>query len=122
MSVVVGIGLSSRATAEEVAGLVAGLLADAGRTIGDVELVATRARFVDDPRLALGPPVVGLADEVLVAASEPPDRAVGIPARVAETAAQLGAGGRATSRRVARSAHVVVALVETAQARRRRSR
>lgn len=115
MTHVLGIGLSSRATAEEVADLVHAVLAEAGRTMADVDLVATRACFVADARVALGPEVVGFGDDVLVAGSDPPERAIGIPARVAETAARLAAGDGAAAARVARSAHVTVALVEAAQ-------
>jgi cobalamin biosynthesis protein CbiG len=91
--VVVGIGLSSRATAAEVATLVADALAEVGLTLDDVTVIATRESLSADPRLALGPPVTGVPDDVLVAASEPVTRTVGLPARVAETAARLAGHG-----------------------------
>jgi hypothetical protein len=122
VTTVLGIGLSSNATADEVAALASAVLAAADRRLADVRVVATRSRFVGDTRLALGPPVVGFEDDVLVRASERPSRAVGIPARVAETAARLAASGAPVIERVARSAHVTVALVDDVEATRRRSR
>lgn len=109
MSVVVGVGLSSKATSEEVAWLVADALSVVGMTIDDVSAVATRSQLAGDERLRLGPPVTGFDDDVLVAATAPVHRAVGIPARVAETAATLAVGpGAACS--LHKSAHVTVAV------------
>lgn len=105
--VVVGVGLSSKATAAEVAALVDEVL-EAG---DELALVATRARFADDVRLQLGPPVVGFEDEDLVAASDPPERTVGLPAKVAETAARLAGGqGEGTVHRSAHATAVVLRL------------
>lgn len=93
-AVVVGVGLSSRATADEVRRLVARTVAQHGFTLDDITAIATRRCFLHDARLALGVPVVGHPDDALVAASAPCDRAVGIPALVAETAALLSARRR----------------------------
>lgn len=98
------------------------VLVAAGLDLADVTVVATRARFERDERLALGPPVVTFPDDELVAASEQTEREVGIPARVAETAARLAAGPTAVVGPVLRSAHVVAALAVAGQAGRRRSR
>jgi cobalamin biosynthesis protein CbiG len=115
MSSVVGIGLSSEATTDEVARLLSRLLEDAELSLADVDAIATRQRFVDDVRLALGPPIVGFDDDVLIAASAPVARTIGIPARVAETAASLFVGSDVDQHwAMARSAHVTAALVTTA--------
>ena len=113
MSVVVGVGMSSKATRSEIADLLAGLLVRHGLTMGDVTTIATRRCFVGDERLALGPAVVGFADDELVAASAPPARSVGLPARVAETAAALASGhAPGTEAWIARSAHATAATVD----------
>lgn len=109
MKLVVGIGLSSQATREEVGRLVAAALADEGATIGDVDVVATRSRFVGDVRIELGPPVTGFDDHALIAASAPVERTIGIPSRVAETAAALAAGSGSLPT-VHTSDHVTVAV------------
>lgn len=108
--VVVGIGISSRATRDEIAALVRDALANAGADGAPVH-IATRSSFADDPRLQLGHPLVGIDDHTLVEHSRPVDRAVGIPARVAETAAALVAGIDPSQVDVIRSAHVTVAVV-----------
>ena len=92
MGCVVGVGVSSGASTDEVTALVATLVREAGLDIADVEAIATRSSLASDPRLALGPRVVGFTDDELVAASRPTTRSIGIPARVAETAALLAAG------------------------------
>jgi hypothetical protein len=107
-SAVLGIGISSKAKGHEVRELVATALAEHGLVLDDVVVIATRQRFVDDPRLRLGPAVVGFSDAALEAASAPCDRAFGIQARVAETAVAL-AGAVATCA-VFRSAHVTLAI------------
>lgn len=113
-AVIVGVGMSSRATVAEVAALVEEALRAAGVSIDAVTLVATRLRFVDDHRLRLGPPVRGYDDDVLVEASRPPDRDVGLQARVAQTAASLAAApGRHAVRALRRSAYATVAVVTT---------
>jgi hypothetical protein len=112
---VVGIGLSSQATHAEVARLVRDSLDSAGFTIDDVDAVATRTCFVGDARLDHGPPVVGIDDDDLVAASPPVERPIGLPARVAETAAVIAAGTtREGLRTVRRSAHATVAIAAVA--------
>ncbi len=89
--IVVGIGLSSQATSEEVAALVDQTLLREGLSRHDVTLVASRERFQADPRLALGAPVVGLPDPELVERSKATNRQFGIQSRIAETAALLAA-------------------------------
>ena len=110
-SVVLGIGLSSKATADEVRALVHHALSDRHLDLGDVCVVATRERFVLDHRIDLGVPIDGMADDVLVAASAPCTRPIGLQARVAETAALLASGGRdALIGPVECSAHATVAV------------
>ncbi len=90
---------------------------------GDVEAIATRACFVADDRLALGPPVIGFADDVLIAASSPTERTVGIPARVAETAARIAVGADpAAELRTARSAHTTLVAEQSVGPRHDRHR
>lgn len=111
--VVLGIGLSSKATADEVRTLVQHALSDRRLDLGDVCLVATRDRFVLDRRIDLGVRVDGVTDERLVAESAPCTRPVGLQARVAETAALLAAGScDALIGPVERSAHVTVAVAQ----------
>ena len=109
---VLGIGMSSKATAQEVRSLVHHALSNRQLLLADVSIVATRDRFVLDARLDLGKPVTGVADDCLVAASAPCARSIGLPARVAETAALLTAGtsNAALLGPVERSAHVTVAV------------
>jgi cobalamin biosynthesis protein CbiG len=103
--------MSSSATADEVRSLVDSALDRRDLCVGDVSLLATRATFVGDRRLDFGLPISAVADERLVAASAPCDRRVGIPARVAETAALVAAGSdSALIGAVERSAHVTVAV------------
>lgn len=110
-NVVLGIGLSSKATAEEVRELVHHALRDRQLDLGDVCLVATRDRFVLDRRIDFGVPIDGLADDRLVAASSSCLRSIGLQARVAETAALLAAGsGETLIGPVERSAHATVAV------------
>jgi cobalamin biosynthesis protein CbiG len=105
---VLGIGISSKADAGEVRELVAVALAELRLALDDVALIATRERFVDDPRLRLGPEIIGFSDSALEAASAPCDRTFGIRARVAETAVALA--GAVPTRATFRSAHVTVAV------------
>lgn len=108
--VIVGVGMSSRATRDEVAALVAQALAEQGFGFPPTT-IATRAALSGDPRLQLGCPVVGFHDEVLVGHSGPVERSVGVAARVAETAAALAAGvAPARSGPVRRSAHATAAV------------
>lgn len=113
-SVVLGIGLSSKATAEEVRTLVHHALSDRQLDLANVCVVATRDRFVDDHRLDLGVPVDGMTDERLLAASAPCARPIGLQARVAETAALLATGceDAALIGQVERSAHATVAVAQ----------
>ena len=69
-----------------------------------------------DPRLQLGPPVVGVADDVLEDRSESPERTFGIRARVAETAALVAGSADELLEPVRRSAGATVALVLVARA------
>jgi hypothetical protein len=107
---VVGIGMSSRATAAEVRELVAQTFADHDLDTAGIAMIATRTGFVDDARLRIGPRIVGIEDARLEAASPPCTRAVGIRARVAETAARLAAAGPTHDLILARSAHVTLAI------------
>jgi cobalamin biosynthesis protein CbiG len=90
-----GVGLSGRATAGEVATAVRAVLAEAGWRFEDVDVIGTRSRLAGDGRLAaLGKPVVGFDDPELCeggapATPEPGGRAA-LP--VAERAALLAAG------------------------------
>jgi len=115
--VVVGVGMSSKASPSEVRALVVTALRDRRLGLGDVKAVATRERFVNDRRLDLGPPVTGVPDHVLVASSDPCDRVIGLPARVAETAALLAVDDATAALigPVARSAHATVAIAATAE-------
>jgi cobalt-precorrin 5A hydrolase len=108
---VAGIGMSSEATADEVAALLADALGTAGLAPHDLDGIATRQRFADDPRIPRPPETLGIDDGDLIAASEPPNRTVGVPARVAETSALLGAGpGSTIVVPTCRSAHATVAI------------
>jgi hypothetical protein len=112
--VVLGVGLSSKADAAEVRTLVDAMLLQHQLGIVDVAVVATRHSFANDPRLRLGPPVIGYDDALLEEMSEPCERSFGIQARVAETAARLAFGlddAGLDAPHVARSAHVTVALL-----------
>jgi hypothetical protein len=112
-NVVLGVGMSSKATSGEVRALVDAALSDRCLVLDDVVVVATRERFVSDERLAFGRPVVGIADATLEAASAPCERSFGLRARVAETAALLTASTRFPGHLVGaveRSAHVTVAV------------
>ena len=122
MTVVVGIGASSRATAEEIDALVHEALAGAGLPATDVSGVATIAARAGDPRLAaLGWPITGFdAAELAVVpvANEGPRafEAVGT-ASVAEAAALLAAGtGSHLVAPKIRSAHATIALAQKAPA------
>lgn len=114
--VVVGIGMSSRATVGEVQDVIDEVLSDASLSRADVVSVATRDRFGADERLPVGVAVDLVTDAELIAASEPTDRTLGIPARVAVTAAAVAATRRWGGARVVvptrRSPHVTVAVCE----------
>jgi hypothetical protein len=88
--VVVGVGMSSRATRDEIVALVTAALAHAGHAFPP-GAIATRAQFVGDPRLELGCPVIAFDDQLLIDRSRPVDRRAGLAARVAETAAAVAA-------------------------------
>ncbi|MEX2626193.1 MAG: cobalamin biosynthesis protein [Ilumatobacteraceae bacterium] len=114
--VVVGVGMSSRATATEVRSLVEAALRGRHLDLDDVTAIATRERFVRDPRLDLGRRVVGVDDHHLEAVSVPVERTVGLRARVAETAALTIASrgeGATLLGAVERSAHATVAIAAT---------
>lgn len=93
-SLVLGIGMSSKATRDDVVGLVGKVLTAGDLELGDVAVIATRARFVRDERLQLGPRVVGIDDDDVLERFASPRR-VGIAARVAEGCAMIGAGQNA---------------------------
>lgn len=109
---VLGIGMSSRATRQEVSGLIDEVIGQAAVRLGDVSLVATRMHFVQDKRTRLGPPVLGIDDDVLLDQHPAPQRAGdGFPARVAEGCALTGAGpGSRLLVGTTRSAHATAAL------------
>jgi cobalamin biosynthesis protein CbiG len=70
--VVIGVGVASAATVEEVAALVATSLAEAGMTCDDVTAVATIESRRDHPAIAaLGLPVVAFPPEELAKPDEP---------------------------------------------------
>lgn len=89
--VIVGVGMSTHATRDEIATLIRDTMRHYGFSAPPFA-IATRAAFADDERLQLGCTVIGIDERELIAHSEPVDRAIGIPARVAETAAALAAG------------------------------
>lgn len=91
---VLGVGMTTRATREEISTLFGELLARADVRLEMVDVVATRLRFVDDERLQLGLPIVGVEDSTLLERFPAPDR-VGFAARVAEGCALVGAGDHA---------------------------
>ncbi len=114
--IVVGVGLSTRATSDEVGVLVAAALAEGGVDRAEVRCLATIDHHQQDPRLtALGWSVDGWgADELaVVATASPSERArleVGA-ASVAEAAARLSAGpGARLAVPKRRSAHATVAI------------
>lgn len=112
-SIVLGIGMSSKATAQEVRALVESALRARSLDLHDVTVVATRQRFEADERLNLGPPVVGIEDARLGAATAPCSRTVGLRARVAETAALLTASSHCPAHLlgpVERSAYATAAV------------
>lgn len=118
---VLGVGMSSKATADEVRGLAVRVSEAAGVTLGSVTAVATRERFVGDDRLRFGPPVVGVADGILLDRYPVPDRVDGdrrFGARVAEGCA-LAVAGEPAELLVAttRSAHATAALATSGTAR-----
>ena len=118
-SVVVGIGMSSAATACDVADAVDAALRSAGLGRSSVARVATRDELLADVRVVgLGLPVAGFTSAQLDAVAVPNPsalaaRAVGT-ASVAEAAAILGAG-RSAELVVAkqRSGSVTVAVART---------
>lgn len=93
-SLVLGVGMSSRATHADVLGLVNEVLTKGDVQLAHVAFVATRARFVGDERLQLGVSVVAVDDEELLERFASPRRA-GFAARVAEGCALIGAGENA---------------------------
>ncbi|WP_208026851.1 cobalamin biosynthesis protein [Rhabdothermincola sediminis] len=114
---IVGIGLASRASAEEVEQLVRDLLSRHGLPFPP-GAIATRTRFATDPRVALGCPVVGIDDDELLAASPPVSRRRGLPAQVARTAALLAAGpGGRLLEPAGRSRYATAAVARPAQGR-----
>jgi hypothetical protein len=100
--VVIGVGVASAATVEEVAALVAMSLAEAGMTSDDVTAVATIESRRDHPAIAaLGLPVVAFPPEELGQPDEPgrqgPRGPAGGRPAVAEPAALRAAGAARTA-------------------------
>ena len=93
-SLVLGVGMSSKATRAGVARLVEEVVTMANSPIESVAVLATRSKFVADERLQLGMMIVGIDDEDLLALWGAP-RPAGFAARVAEGCAMIGAGERA---------------------------
>ena len=117
-SLVLGVGMSSKATRADVVRLVEEVLTMGDMELGNVAVVATRARFVHDERLQLGIPVVGIDDDDLLERFASPRR-VGIAARVAEGCAMIGAGENAQLLvGPVRATFVTVALAQSALDRR----
>lgn len=112
--VVLGVGLSSGATREELDTLVQEILFSAGIHIHDVACIATRMRFVGDQRIRIGLPVIGVEDLCLLQGYPRPDR-TGFAARVAEGCALIGAGNDAEMLvGTIRSAHATAAVAKAA--------
>lgn len=92
-----GVGLSGRATSDDVTEAIGTVLAEAGWRWDDVDVVATRGLLADDDRLiGLGKPVSGFEDQrlatvALATPSGPVLERLAAPA-VAEAAALLAAG------------------------------
>lgn len=113
---VVGIGMSSKATRGEVRGLVEEVVGRADVDLDAVSLVATRERFVDDERARLGPPVIGVDDATLLdrfpaAPGTSTGAGTRLAARVAEGCALTAAGaGAELLVGTTRSAHATAAL------------
>jgi len=109
---VLGVGLSSKATRNEVRELVHTVAAKAAVGLEAIGLVATRMRFVDDDRVRFGPVVIGVDDNDLLAQyPEAPRPDGGFAARVAEGCALTGAGpGAELLVATTRSAHATAAL------------
>jgi hypothetical protein len=109
---VLGVGMSSKATRQEVRELVDTVIAQAAVRLDAIGLVATRMRFVDDDRVGFGPPVLGVDDRDLLAQHPAPPRPDGgFAARVAEGCALTGAGpGAELLVAMTRSAHAPAAL------------
>ena len=117
-SLVLGVGMSSKATRADVVRLVEEVLAMGDSELANVAVVATRARFVHDERLWLGISVVGIDDDNLLERFAAPRR-VGIAARVAEGCALLGAGENAQLLvGPVHASYVTVALAQSACDRR----
>lgn len=120
---VVGVGMSSAATRDEVRALLNESLLREHIDLCEVEAVATHERFVGDARLAaLGLPVLGFSAVRLAGVDVPtPSGAVhistGTPS-VAEAAALLasttGSAGVTLVMHKQRSAHVTVAIARRA--------
>jgi hypothetical protein len=108
---VLGIGMSSKATADEVRELARSVVRSADVAFDAVALVATRERFDGDDRVRIGPPVVGIPDVLLLDRHPAPERSEGFAARVAEGCALIAAGESAELLvATTRSAHATAAL------------
>lgn len=91
-ALVLGVGLSSKATAEELMTLIDAALGSIGASRADVVRVATRESLATDGRIAavVAAPIATVADGDLINESSLVMRPFGIPARVARTAALAG--------------------------------
>jgi len=111
---VLGIGMSSKATRSEVLGLVEEVVGRADLDLEAVSLVATLRRFVGDERARLGPPIIGVDDATLLDQFPAAHRAgtgTRLAARVAEGCALTAAGaGAQLLVGTTRSAHATAAL------------
>jgi len=112
LRLVLGVGMSSKATVEEVRALAQRVVRQADVRLDAVALVATRERFVADDRARIGPPVQGVDDAVLLERYPAPRRTGGgFAARVAEGCAMTAAGESAQLLvATTRSAHATAAL------------
>ena len=113
LRLVLGVGMSSKATVEEVRALAQRVVRQADVRLDAVALVATRERFVADDRARIGPPVQGVDDAVLLERYPAPPRTDGrgFAARVAEGCAMTAAGESAQLLvATTRSAHATAAL------------
>lgn len=120
---VVGVGMSSAATTDEVHALLNETLLSEHIELCDVKAVATHERFVCDARLvALGPPILGFSAVRLAGVDVPsPSGAVHLAtgtASVAEAAALLASATGATLvMHKQRSAHVTIAIARSCSGR-----
>ncbi len=115
--IVLGVGMSSKATPGDVRSLADRVVRQAGLGAASVTALATRARLADDPRVAMGFPVVAVDDGCLLDWFPEPSRAL-FPARVAEGCALIAAGpGSSLVVPTVRASHATAALAAGGDAR-----